>query len=408
VGPVWSQAAAYLQLALSIDRHLPGFVDAFFGPAEHPRAVRARGKTPLDELSAVAASLRASVASDEALERDRRTFLTGQLEAMSAVLEILAGQPLPIGEETRRLYRIDPKWTDEATFLDAHQALEEIVPGGGPLANRCQEFERRMEVPPSLLQKVFREVANDLKSRSVSRLPLPPGDKCEFRLVRGKPWYAYNHYRGNFTSRIEINVDVPMNILWLPSTLAHEAYPGHHAESAIKEERLVRGLSRLEHSVQIENSPASVISEGIANTALSVLTSREERVEIYAALLRRCGLSAGEGERAEAYMQAQRPLRWVRPNCILLAHRDHLPEAELIAYSKRYGLIPENEARMILSYIRDPLRRSYGFTYPRGEDIVRDFVFGGTDPIGRFARLLETPATPDQVLEWTEARTPGA
>jgi hypothetical protein len=239
-----------------------------------------------------------------------------------------------------------------------------------------------------------------------ARLPLPPGDQCEFRLVRGKPWYAYNHYRGSFISRVELNVDVPMSILWLPLTLAHETYPGHHTESAIKEQRLVRDLGRLEHSTQIENSPASVVSEGIANTALNVLTSRDERVEIYTALLRRCRLSRNDGERAEAYIQAQRPLRWVRPNCILLAYRDRLSDAELIAYSKRYGLIPENEAQMILRYIRDPLRRSYGFTYPLGEDLVRRFLFGGSDPIARFTRLLEEPATPEQVLEWIERDRP--
>jgi len=107
-------------------------------------------------------------------------------------------------------------------------------------------------------------------------------------------------------------------------------------------------------------------------------------------------------------MKAQRPLGRVRPNCILLAYQAHRLDAELLAYSKRHALLPENEGQMSLRYIKDPLRRSYGFIYPLGEDPVRRFVFGGADPLRRFARLLEVPATPDQVVGWIETRAPEA
>lgn len=404
--PHWPQAAVYLQLALSIDRHLPGFVDAYFGPAEPWRAAREMGKLPLEELAAVTASVLENVSADQSLSPTRRGHLEAQLRAMQAVVEILRGESLPILEEARRLYGLTPAWTDESIFLDAHRALEEILPGDGSLAERCLAFERRMEVPQGDVHPMIREVARDLQSRAVARFSLPPGEKCEFRLVRGKPWYAYNHYRGSFTSCIELNVDVPVNILYLPLTLAHEAYPGHHTESAIKEQRLVRDLGGLEHTVQIKNSPSSVVSEGIANNALRVLADREQRLEIYASLLRRCGRSEAESERAEAYLEAQGPLRRVRPNCILLAYQQHASDAELLTYSKRFGLLPENEAQMSLRYIKDPLRRSYGFTYPWGEELVRRFVFGGADPIARFAHLLETPTTPGQVLQGTQAPSP--
>ncbi len=39
-------------------------------------------------------------------------------------------------------------------------------------------------------------------------------------------------------SRIEINLDFQMEMWDIPTTMAHEAYPGHHTEHAIKEEKL--------------------------------------------------------------------------------------------------------------------------------------------------------------------------
>jgi hypothetical protein len=101
----------------------------------------------------------------------------------------------------------------------------------------------------------------------------------------------------------------------------------------------------LEYPVQIRNAPSSLVSEGIANTALSVLATREDRVEIFASRLRRCGLSPVEAERPEAYTEAQRPLRRVRPNCILLAFQERRPDAETLAYSKRYRLVPKKRLK---------------------------------------------------------------
>jgi hypothetical protein len=68
---------------------------------------------------------------------------------------------------------------------------------------------------------------------------------------------------------------------------------------------------------------------------------------------------------------------------------------------------PAEHRRAVGERAKPPLRRSYGFTYPLGEDLVRRFVFGGADPpLKRFARLLEEPATLDQVAEWIGSQAP--
>ena len=48
----WEKARSFVELALSIDQYLPGYVDAYYGPPEIRARVGARGKVPLEELSA--------------------------------------------------------------------------------------------------------------------------------------------------------------------------------------------------------------------------------------------------------------------------------------------------------------------------------------------------------------------
>ena len=45
--PKWKKARSFVELAVSIDKHLPGYVDAYFGPAEIKESVDAKGKIPL-------------------------------------------------------------------------------------------------------------------------------------------------------------------------------------------------------------------------------------------------------------------------------------------------------------------------------------------------------------------------
>jgi hypothetical protein len=51
----------------------------------------------------------------------------------------------------------------------------------------------------------------------------------------------------------------------------HETYPGHHAERCCKEHLLVRGRGLLEETLVMVPTPQSLVSEGIATLAPSVL-----------------------------------------------------------------------------------------------------------------------------------------
>ena len=89
--------------------------------------------------------------------------------------------------------------------------------------------------------------------------------------MRDEPWLAFCHYLGDFRSRISVNVDLPMSAFELLRLTLHETYPGHHAERCCKEHLLVRGRGLLEETLVLVPTPQSLVSEGIATLAPSML-----------------------------------------------------------------------------------------------------------------------------------------
>ncbi len=72
-------------------------------------------------------------------------------------------------------------------------------------------------------------------------------------------------------SRVVLNVDVPTTGLDLVHLAAHEVYPGHHTEHAVKEQLLMRDRGAIEEGIQLVPTPQAVLSEGIAETGGDLL-----------------------------------------------------------------------------------------------------------------------------------------
>ena len=150
-------------------------------------------------------------------------------------------------------------------------------------------------MPIQVAPSVINRLAADLRGRTHAQFRLPEHETCEFMLVREKPWRAYNWYLGGAKSRVEFNEDHPIQVGQLPYILAHEAYPGHHTEHAIKEETLYRTEGRLEHAILLSNTPSCLVNEGIAQNALEILADREAILGMYRDILPCLGIAGGGG-----------------------------------------------------------------------------------------------------------------
>jgi hypothetical protein len=264
-------AETYARLALAIDRHQPGYLDAYHGPAEWKAQAAAGAPRPLDELAREAAALAAAVAQSD-MDAARRDFLAAQVRAMQMSLRLLAGEPVPFTDEVEALYDITPQWTDETRFDEAHRVLEELLPPGGSLAERRDAWRKQTEVSVEQARAVFPMIIERLRSLTRARFPLPPGEDFELAFVSNHPWSAYNWYQGGYRSRIEINTDLPLRATNLAGLIAHEGYP-HHTEAVSR--RRAWSWPTVDRARPGDHfNCRSVIAEGIATRALDAADRR--------------------------------------------------------------------------------------------------------------------------------------
>lgn len=390
----------YVQLALAMEYHMPGYVDAYYGPPEWKEAAESAGLRPVVELAKEASRLAEAMANESEMDSQRHDFLTRQIKAMQTSLNLLQGEALSLTEETQALYDITPEWIDEVIFKEAHQTLDKLLPPGDSLAERMEIRKKATELPVEQAEPVLYEITEELRQRTQQRFPLPPDESFELHLVRDQPWGGYNWYLGNFRSRIDINTDFPLRITRLTELMAHEGYPGHHTELSLKDAHLASEKGYIEHSIALINSPSCVISEGIAMRALSTLMTDEEQIEWHAELFARAGFDHLNARHEHEIDLATEKLSGVYGNTAFLLHDQGAGKDEIVSYIQSYGLSSEDEALKRIEFLSQPFQRSYIFTYYYGGELL-DALFAGQDDRDYwFRRLLHEPATPSQIQAW--------
>jgi hypothetical protein len=388
---------AYARLSFGLERHIPGFIDAWLGSDADRAALEPASAPPAAELVAEAQALKAQATALDTTPQ-RREYLLKQITAMETVARSLAGEQFPYREEVRLLFDVEPAAKPEAVFDEAIAELDSLVPGDGPVRDRLADWRSQYIVSPETARRLVDVILPELRARTRAIVHLPDDEAIEIRMVSDEPWSGYNWYLGNARSRVDLNTDLPIHAYRLTELLAHEGYPGHHTEHLLKE-RLYTERGFGEHALQLINTPECLISEGIATTAEEMAFSTEElaayrREHVYPA----AGIT-GDPEREIAINEARAKLASVPSNAALLLHETGADPDDVVAYLQRYGLSTEAEAQQRLRFISNPLWRAYIFTYDVGRELVLNWLGEGPEAERRqrYARLLTEQITPSQL-----------
>ncbi|HKG25051.1 MAG TPA: hypothetical protein VKB09_05340 [Thermomicrobiales bacterium] len=399
-------AREYLALSFAIERLFAGFIDAYFGPPEIKEAALAEPEPDPAALLARAHELLSVVAAADLLE-SRKDFLTAQVGAMVTICRKLSGEPVDYLHEVRTLFDIEPAFTPEATFDASIAELDALLPGEGDVRERMIDWRKRYVVDIETARRMIDLIAAETRRRTQAFVSLPEGEDVEVVFVQDKPWRGYNWYLGDYRSRVEINTDLPIYAQELTALIAHEGYPGHHTEHALKEQILFRDHGYGEHAIQLINTPECVISEGIATLAESVVFPDGDGARWRAEHLYPLAGLAGDPEREARIARATAALRAVSGNAALLLHHEGRSEDEVLAYIMRYALRAENEARQSLRFVADPLWRAYTFTYHVGRDLLGRWLdlAPKTERQSRFLLPLIGQVIPFHVQRWIAEET---
>jgi hypothetical protein len=364
----------YLRLGLQIDRHVDGMVDAYFGPPELAEDVRTA--EPVDP-AALLAEARAL------LDELEDGWLRDQVVGLRTYAGVLAGEDWSFADEAEGSYGVRPTRTDEAVFEAALVELDDLLPGSGSVAERHERWRQSSMVPAEQVEATVQAVIEVARAATRDLIELPAGEDVQVEMVHDVPWMGFCEYLGGGQSRISVNGDLALSAIELLHLVLHETYPGHHAERACKDARLVQGRGLLEESVVLVPTPQSLITEGIAVLAPPLLLEGAAGPDL-AAVLEAAGVPF-DLEQALAVDRASRPCRWAEVNGAMLLHEDGRSEAEVQAYLERWGLMNAELAAHVVRFLREPTSRTYIVTYPEGRELCGAYV---GDDLEAFRRLL--------------------
>jgi hypothetical protein len=364
----------YLRLGLQLGRHVDGLVDAYYGPPALSASVDAEPPTDPSQLVA---------AAEELLGELEDGWLRDQVVGLRTAAGVLAGESFAYPDEVEGCYGVRPTHIDEAVFAAAHEQLEELLPGNGPLTDRYERWEASSRVPAEDVERTIQAVIDEARALTHGLVDLPEDEGVTLEIVRGEPWLAFCEYNGNFRSLISVNVDLPMSAIELLWIALHETYPGHHTERCAKEQVLVRGRGLVEETIVLVPTPQSLVAEGIAKLAPYVLLEGDGGASI-ASIVRDNGVDF-DLEHALAVRRALEPCAWADVNAVLMLHEDGASDADVHAYLRRWSLASPGLADHLVRFFKEPTSRTYIVTYPAGRAFCEAYVDGDPE---RFHRLL--------------------
>ena len=364
----------YLRLGLRLDRHVEGTVDAYFGPPGLAAEVAAAEPVDPRTLAADAEAL---------LNELDNGWLRDQVVGLHTFARVVAGETLAYRDEVECCYGVRPHHTEETAFADAHARLDELMPGTEPLVERYQAWLMAASVSREHLGRIVAAVIDRAREWTNRVVELPAGEGVALEIVTDKPWGGFCYYLGDLQSRIELNADLPRSAGEVLHLALHETYPGHHAERCVKDDVLVRKRGLLEETIVLVPTPQSMIAEGIAELAATLVLESEAGVEL-ADVVADAGIEFDLRQLLEV-RRALAACEWVEVNAALMLYEDGASEAETRAYLERWGLMTAERSAHMIRFLREPTSRSYVLTYAAGQELCKRWVGGD---LQRFRRLL--------------------
>ena len=400
-------AEGYVKLVLEVGKYDPMYVDAYYGPKEwKPKEENLQpDSTAFNELISRADSLLnelelLSEYNATELETLRYRYLYKQLFAVKARLLILNGSVLPFKLESRALYDVTPVFESEDSLQKVIDELDSILPGTGDINERIAALRKNFEVPKNKISTVFDAAIKECRRRTAKYINLPAGENFKAEYVVNKPWGAYNWYKGNFYSVIQIATDFPFYIDNAIGLAAHEGYPGHHVYNILMEQDLVINKVWIEYTIYPLYSPQSLIAEGTAVVGEELIFPGNERMQFEKEdLFPLAGLSTKDADLYYRVLLLQKKLSGAG----VLAARNYLngewTKEKTVAWLQKFQLRTKERAEKYLSFIET--YRTYVVNYYMGEMIIEDYLKkkGGTNENMAkrwelFTNLISTPQTP--------------
>jgi hypothetical protein len=393
-----SIAEDYVRLQLEIGEKEAGYIDAYYGPPEWQAQAKLAQRS-LPELAARVATLQVRLGATRFAALDppaqrRRDFLLAQLKSAATRLRMIQGEKLSFPDEAEGLFAVRPELKPLSAYDPVLARIQALLPGPGELWQRVDAFQDRFVIPRDRLEPVMRAAIAECRRRTLEHIALPPGERFDLEFVTGKSWGGYNWYKGNATSLIQVNTDLPIRISRALDLGCHEGYPGHHVLNMLLEQKLSKDRGWVEFTIYPLFSPQSLIAEGSANYGVDLAFPGDDRLRFETSTLYPlAGLPTRDATRYLALLDAMKALASARFTIAADYLEGRLDRAAALDLIQKYQLVSRKRAEQSLAFIDQ--YRSYVINYGLGQDMVRSYVESmGPDPARRWKAMEEVISEP--------------
>lgn len=403
-------AEDYVRLGLHIGAYDPVFVDAYYGPDSLQPKTAKKAVFPKDSLLSAINDLStrltefATAATNDTL-RSRAAWMQSQLTAFGRRVKIFSGEYASFDEESKELFGVQAPTYPESHYQSLVKQLDSLLPGKGSSSRRFQALANRFIIPKDKLDTVFKTAIAECRSRTLKHYQLPAEERFQLEFVTDKSWSGYNWYKGNYTSLIQINTDLPILIERAIDVGSHESYPGHHVYNMLLEKNLYHDKGWTEVSLYPLFSPQSLIAEGSANYGIDVVFPGNEKARYAREIL--LPLAGLDTTGIDLYFKAlaiKGQLAYARNEAARGLINGTMNEKEVLRWLMDYGLFNEESAAKSISFIK--ANRTYVINYNYGMDLVKNYIEanGGTDAAPQkrwelFGWLLSNEVRPQDLLK---------
>lgn len=345
----------YLKFAFRLNKHIKGIMTTDTGSSSIIiKGIRRKiDKEPIICLKELKKQNRDLILKikEEVKDANRKQYLIEQLKALdfliSDSLEAKSYQ-----EFVKGLFQINIKKFKKEEIQKKKDELNNLINDAGykNLESAIKKEKLKRKEVLKLVKKLlllFRK-----KTKAILSL-LPRNEKIKVKITKNKPWNAFNHYKNNYKSLLEINLDCFSSLSGLKRSLAHEVYPGHHTEACIKEKLLVNKRGYLEQLETVLNTPTCVISEGIARLGYKFLFE-ESIVDKNRKILKLLATLRG----------------MVYNNALLMKWEKNKNKKQIVNYLCKEGLYSAKTANQSYKFIADPFWKGYAAIYFLGENLI--------------------------------------
>lgn len=216
-----------------------------------------------------------------------KTYLQKHIDALLMQIK-LKKQNTDYIEAISILYDIDAKKPQHTTIEQIHSELNDLLKNNGyisgTLNQRVQQWNKDNDIKASdfvdLINKKAKEYAEIVKGQFSNIVNFNEiNDVLDLKLVdTNDGWAAYNYYINNYKGIIEFNNSSSFNQYSINLFISHEGYPGHHTSCLIKEYLYKNNQTNELATINLLNTPSSLIEEGIGDNGLKILNLENDNI----------------------------------------------------------------------------------------------------------------------------------